>query len=348
MANIREIAPASHSAPARPRMEPASGVRRIKLNPHEMVDKITATEDLFVLAHLGIPRIDPAHWSLTIDGLVDRTSTLRLDDLKARPKKIVHAVHQCCGSPLEPTVPTRRIANVRWGGVDLATLLDELGIDPRARFLWSFGLDRGEFAGTQCDWYAKDLPLARLKAGDVLLAYEINGAPLPPEYGFPIRLVVPGYYGTNSVKWLWRLHLADRRVEGHFASVLYNDTPGAAEIAAGLPERQPVWAIAPESVIVAPAPDTVIVRGEATEIWGWAWSFAGITRVEVSVDGGRSFAAAALQPRRRWQWQRFSSVWRPDVSGKAEIGVRAFEADGTGQPFDGARNAIHAVRVLVR
>ena len=112
-----------------------------------MTDAVTAADDLFVLAHLGIPRIDPAQWSLTIDGLVARprfTSTT----LKARPKTVVEAVHQCCGNPLEPTVPTRRVANVRWGGVDLAALLDERGIDPQARFLWSYGLDGGDFAGT--------------------------------------------------------------------------------------------------------------------------------------------------------------------------------------------------------
>ena len=69
----------------------------------------------------------------------------------------------------------------------------------------------GDFAGTSCDWFVKDLPVARLAAGDLLLAYELNGAPLPAEHGFPVRLVVPGYYGTNSVKWLWRLHLAEGR-----------------------------------------------------------------------------------------------------------------------------------------
>ena len=173
--------------------------------------------------------------------------------MKARQKKIVEAVHQCCGNPLEPTVPTRRVVNVRWGGVDLAALLNEVGIDPRARFLWSYGLDQGDFAGTHCD-YVKDLPLERLASGDVLLAYELNGVPLSPEHGFPVRLVVPGYYGT---KWLWRLHLAERRAEGIFTTRFYNDSVGAADIAAGVPPRRPVWALAPESIIVAPAPDTV-------------------------------------------------------------------------------------------
>jgi sulfane dehydrogenase subunit SoxC len=329
-------------------MEPATGVRRIKLGPHQTVDRVTATDDLFVLAHLGVPRIDLAHRSLTIDGLVQHPLTLNLEALKARPKTVIEAVHQCCGSPMEPTVPTRRVSHVRWGGVDLAALLDEVGTAPDARFLWSYGLDGGDFAGTHCDWYLKDLPLERLQAGGVLLAYELNGAPLPAEHGFPVRLVVPGYYGTNSVKWLWRLQLADRRAEGLFVSKLYNDTVDAAEVAAGRAARRPVWAVAPESIIVAPAPDTMLARGEPVEIWGWAWSFRGVARVEISTDGGAIFRAAALEPRHGWSWQRYSLTWRPESRGEALLMARAFDTNGAGQPFDGARNAIHAIKVEVR
>jgi sulfane dehydrogenase subunit SoxC len=329
-------------------MEPATGLRRIKLQPHEMTEAVTATSDLFVLAHLGVPRVDPAAWSLAIDGLVGHPRTLSLDDLKARSKQIVESVHQCCGSPLEPTVPTRRVANVRWGGADLAALLDEVGIDARAQFLWSYGLDGGDFAGTACDWYVKDLPLARLAAGDVLLAYELNGAPLPAEHGFPVRLVVPGYYGTNSVKWLWRLQLADRRADGLFTTALYNDELGAEDVAAGLPSRRPVWALAPEAIIVAPAPDAVLAVGRHVEVWGWAWSFRGVAALEVSADGGATFSRTALAERRGRAWQRFSWPWRPGTPGEVVLSVRAFEQGGTSQPADGARNAIHTVRVDVR
>jgi sulfane dehydrogenase subunit SoxC len=333
--------------PPRPLMDPASGFRRINLQPHQMTDPVTAAGDLFVLAHLGVPRVTPEQWSLTIDGLVGRARTLHLDELQARPKRIVEAAHQCCGNPLEPTVATRRIANVRWGGVDLAALLSELEIDPHARFLWSYGLDGGDFAGTSCDWFVKDLPLERLAAGDVLLAYELNGAPLPAEHGFPVRLVVPGYYGTNSVKWLWRLHLAERRVEGLFTTVFYNDSVSAEDVAAGLPSRRPVWAIAPESIIVAPAPDAVVAAGEVTEIWGWAWSFRGIAAVEVSVDGGTSFTRATLEGRRGWRWQRFSLPWRPTDRGEVLLSARALEAGGAVQPIEGTRNSIHTIPVVV-
>jgi DMSO/TMAO reductase YedYZ molybdopterin-dependent catalytic subunit len=329
-------------------MDPATGVRRMTLQPHELTGALTPADDLFVLAHLGVPRVDPADWLLSIDGLVGAPRSFTLNALVARPKIVVEAVHECCGSPLEPTVPTRRVANVRWGGVDLAALLDEVGVDPRARFLWSYGLDGGAFAGARCDWFVKDLPLARLAAGGVLLAYELNGATLPAEHGFPLRLVVPGYYGTNSVKWLWRLHLAEARAPGPFTTKFYNDPVGAGDRAAGAPEQRPVWATAPQSVIVAPAPDAVLAAGEIVEIWGWAWSFRGIAEVEVSADGGAHVERAALEPQRGWAWQRFSLPWRPAGRGAVVLRARAREAGGASQPAEGARNALHAVTVKVR
>lgn len=331
----------------RPPMDPATGVRRIKQAPHEMTAAMTAAGDLFVLAHLGIPRIDAAQWSLTIDGLVDQARTLTFDELRALPRTTVEAVHQCCGNPLEPFVPARRVANVRWTGVDLATLLSEVGIDPRARFLWSYGLDSGNFAGTSCDWFVKDLPLERLAMGGTLVAYELNGAPLPAEHGFPVRLVVPGYYGTNSVKWLWRLHLAAERSEGPFTTTYYNDPATPEAIAAGLPARRPVWAVAPESVIVAPAPDATVALGQPVDIRGWAWSFHGIAGVEISVDDGAHFARASLEPRHDWAWQRFSLSWQPRARGEVRLCARAFEATGAAQPNEGRRNAIHTVRLKV-
>ncbi|MDQ8730192.1 molybdopterin-dependent oxidoreductase [Bradyrhizobium sp. LHD-71] len=343
------MAPSQRSTePTRPPMDPAGGVRQIKLQPHEMTERATATKDVFVLAHLGIPHVDPAAWRLTIDGLLARSVTLDLVDLKRRPRKIVEAVHNCCGSPLEPTVATRRAVNVRWGGVDLAELLDNFGIDPRAKFLWSYGLDGGEFAGSSIDWFVKDLPLARLAAGDILIAYELNGAPLPPEHGFPVRLVVPGYYGTNSVKWLWRLHLADRRADSLFTTKLYNDNASAEDVAAGQPPQRPVWAIAPEAIIVTPAPDAVLAVNEPFEITGWAWSFRGIACVEISTDDGASTQRASLEERRGWAWQRFSLTWRPSSPGETRLSARAIESGGTAQPDIGARNAIHVVKVVVR
>ena len=98
---------------------------------------------------------------------------------------------------------------------------------------------------------------------------------------------------------------------------------------------------------MAPSPETVIAVGEPVEVWGWAWSFRGIAAVEISADGGASFTRVVVEPQRGWAWQRFALEWWPAVRGEAELCCRAFEAGGATQPFEGARNAIHTVRVSV-
>ena len=130
--------------------------------------------------------------------------------------------------------------------------------------------------------------------------------------------------------------------------MFYNDSLAAEDLAAGLPARRPVWATAPEAIIVAPAPETTVAAGEPIEIWGWAWSFRGIAAAEISVDGGASITRATLEARRGWAWQRFSLSWRPTARGEALLGARAIEAGGVGQPREGARNSIHTVPIVVR
>ncbi|MEZ0332797.1 MAG: molybdopterin-dependent oxidoreductase [Gemmatimonadales bacterium] len=301
--------------PHRPILDPSGGFRRIPLQPHQLTKPITPAEDVFVLAHLGVPRVDPATWTLEIDGLVRHPGRYTLNELKRYPLHRVRSVHNCAGNPLNPRVPTRRIANVVWGGVELRTLLDEAGVDETASHVWSYGADYGEFNGTYCESYLKDLPLSRLDAGDVLVAYELNGEHLTAEHGFPVRLLVPGWYGTNSVKWLSRMTLADRRAAGLFTTVLYNDVVSEIE-GDSPPSLNPTWEIAPDSVIVAPEPDERRPVAKSGEIWGWAWAAAGIRTVEISVDGGRTWRAAAVEPRERWSWQRLShgNRWRPGRS----------------------------------
>lgn len=325
--------------------DPAGFFRRLPLQPHQMTDRVTRTEDTIVLCHHGVPRVARETWSLTIGGLAQRNLRLTFDELARRPRVEVTSVHQCAGSPLQPLVPTRRVCAVLWAGVRLADLIAECSPLPTARFLWSFGADYGTFEGIACEAYGKDLPIERL-THDVLLAYEMNGAPLRPENGFPVRLVVPGFYGTNSVKWITRIALADRRADGPFTTHWYND-PVLDPDGRPTGETRPVWAIAPESVIVAPGPEDAVRAGAATTIWGWAWGDGGISSVELSVDGGHSWQEAALEARASRTWQRFQRAWRPGAAGTHRLCVRATSSRGVSQPESGARNAIHCVDVDV-
>jgi DMSO/TMAO reductase YedYZ molybdopterin-dependent catalytic subunit len=326
-------------------LDPAEAYGCHPLQPHQLTDRVTRVEDSIVLCHLGVPRLDPDDWSLSIDGLVRRPMRLTLDQLVRRPRVELTSIHQCCGSPLKPEMPTRRVCNVVWTGVRLADLLAECEPDPAARYVWSSGADYGVFEGDSCDAFVKDLPLDRV-AGDVLIAYEMNGAPLRPENGFPARLVVPGFYGTNSVKWLTRLTLAETRAPGPFTTRWYNDP---IRDASGRPTgaTSPIWSIAPESVIVSPAPEQTLAVGGAAEVWGWAWADGGVEAVDVNVDGASGWTPAAVEPRAGRTWHRFTTTWHPVRRGEQELTSLARCADGRSQPSAGARNAIHRVAVEV-
>lgn len=327
------------------KLDPLGYYRRVPLAPHQLHDRLTCTEDAIVLCHLGVPRLNQTEWSLTVDGLVDNPLTLSFDDLQHYPKAEVTSVHQCAGSPLQPFEPTRRICNVIWGGLRLTDLLADCRPDKVARFVWSYGLDSGDFGGIAVDAYLKDLPLNRV-ASDVLIAYEINGAPLPAEHGYPARLVVPGFYGTNSVKWLTRMRLAGSRAQGPFTTRWYNDPVlDASGQATGT--TKPVWSIAPESLIVSPAPDATIRSSKAMEIWGWAWADEGISGVEVTTDEGNTWLPAELEVQRSRQWQRFWLSWEPHQVGAATLASRATSNGGARQPMLGRRNAIYHVPVSV-
>lgn len=328
----------------RPKLEPAGYFRRISLLPHQMTKDITPTADAIVLCHLGIPRIDAASWRLEIGGMVERPRVLSFDELRRLPRQSVETVHQCAGSPLVPFEPTRRVCNVRWTGACLADLLGDCGLSSDAKFLWSSGVDYGEFSGVTIERFVKDLPIERL-AEDVLVAYEINGEKLPPENGFPVRLVVPGFYGTNSVKWLTRIEAAPVRSDSPFTTTWYND-PILDSAGCDTGQTRPVWSIAPEAVIVAPFPGQEIQRGAEIEIWGRAWADKGIARVEVSC-GYKNWLAASLEPRKQRGWQRFSLFWTPTTPGPATLQCRAYSVDGGVQPAAGQRNAIHSVDVRI-
>jgi sulfane dehydrogenase subunit SoxC len=310
------------------------------LPPHRLVDRVTAEPDLFLIAHLGVARVDAESWRLAIGGLVERAQELTFDDIRRLPKRTVESFHQCAGDPRNHRDAKRLVGNVVWGGVDLAELLQTAGVRPEAKYLWAYGLDSGAYEGLGGGNFHKDMPLARLAEGGVLLAYELNGAPLSAERGFPLRLIIPGYYGTNDVKWLCRLELADRRAGGVFTTVLYNDPDEATG------KTRPVWEAPPESAIVAPPPNATLARGPI-EIWGWAWAARGVAQVEVSTDGGARWTAAALAPRSQYSWQRFSLRWTPPAAGTFRIAARAIDAAGTAQRLSHARNAVHTVAVTV-
>ena len=329
----------------RAKLDPQGFFRRIPLTPHQTRDRVTRTDDTIVLCHLGVPRLYRDAWSLTVDGLATQPLTLHFADLLRYPKTELTSFHQCAGSPLQPFEPTRRICNIRWAGARLADILADCRPNAAARYVWSYGADYGEFGGVEVDTYLKDIPIERVQS-DVLIAYEMNGEPLKPEHGFPARLVVPGFYGTNSVKWLTRIQLADSRAAGAFTTRWYNDP---VLDGAGHPTGQtmPVWAVAPESIIVSPAPGETVGAAAAREIHGWAWADGGVRAVDVTADDGATWLPAEIEPVNAHQWQRFSLRWKPSGRGNVTLASCAESNTGLRQPASGRRNAVHRVPITI-
>jgi DMSO/TMAO reductase YedYZ molybdopterin-dependent catalytic subunit len=312
--------------------------RSIPRKISQLTDFVTPEPDMFVLAHLGIPHLARDDWSLSVTGMTATPLVVRFDDLATFEAHRITAFHKCAGNPMKPAEPTPdRVANVVWRGVRLRDVLSRAGYDSRATYLWADGIDGGSFEGVAVEKYQKDLPIAKALQDDVLLAFEINGAPLSAHRGGPVRLVVPGWYGTNSVKWLRSLHLADGRAAGPFTTRWYNDTD-----ASGI--RRPVWAVAPDSAIVTPATGERIDAGTLT-VRGWSWGAHDIARVDLSTDGGTNWLPATLAPRTEKSWQGFSAQLRIDRNGPIRIISRATDVRGEVQPLSGARNASVAVEV---
>ena len=329
----------------RPRLEMSPDTTfRHRVPIHALVDPVTSNADHFVLAHFGVPRIALADWSLHVDGMVDRPARLVLDDLRRFPRRAVETFFKCAGFPDDPTINTRNASNAVWTGVDLRDVLEHVGADPAASFVWAYGPDHGSYADWSADAYIKDVPVTRIAAGDVLLAWEMNGEPLPAEHGFPLRLLVPGFYGTNSVKWLCRLHLADRRSPAITTTRFYND-PGPARADGAGAEPLPVWEAPPDAVIVAPA-DRGAVADDPLHVWGRAWAAHGIARVGLSFDEGASWIDADVEPRRGHAWQKFElRIARDRIVGATSITARATDTAGVCQPMERGRNACHRIGI---
>jgi len=310
---------------------------------HILNDSITPDDLLFHTIHMGAAVVDPVRWKLVVTGLVKKPFSLSLDQLKRLPHKSVTSFHECYGSPLKPpTEAVWRIGNVVWTGVPLSYILSLTSPLPEAHYVWSDGLDNGTFAVVSADRYQKDLPMDKAQSPEVLIAYKMNGEPLTKERGGPVRLVVPGWFGTNSTKWLCRLTLEDRRAEGPYTTTFYNEIdPGDPK---GIKKR-PVWNIEVNSIIVRPEPDAVLV-GSTVTIEGWAWCFEPVKSVCISFDEGESWIATDVETRKDFSWQK----WKIEcdlLSGSYSVMARAEATLGHMQPLYGRRNHVHRVKFSI-
>ncbi|KAF9693278.1 hypothetical protein EKO04_008901 [Ascochyta lentis] len=310
--------------------------------PHTLSEAVTKEEDLFQTIHMGAVDVDIEKWLLVIDGLVERPFALTFKQLLKLPSTSVQSTHECFGSPLAPaTTALWRIGNVTWTGVPLRTVLTMACPLPSADYVWSEGLDSGTFADVKADCYQKDLPLDKARGEEVLIAYQMNGKPLGRERGGPVRLVVPGWFGTNSTKWLSKISLRQGRAMGPYTTLFYNikdqDDPQH--------RWKPVWEIDVNSMIVCPAPDTIFHKSEV-DVEGWAWSHDGVAKVEIKASDTDDWRETYLEPRTDFRWQKFTLqlALKP---GEYVLTARATSVGGKSQALTARRNHAHQVPIRV-
>ena len=335
---------------------------------HLLAEPVTPLDAFFVRSNFTVPRIDAAEWRLTIGGLVGTPLQLALSDVQALGRIETTSVMECAGngrrlmSPVPDGTPwgLGAVSTGRFTGVSLSAVLDACDIDPRVVEIVFRGADSGpvdgdesshvQAAGGRIVHFERSLPLARALDPATMLVWAMNGEPLRPEHGHPVRLFVPGYYGVASVKWLTHVTAVDTPFTGHFQTDRYVYRGHPAQ-----PEDEPVTRMQVRSLITSPAADDVV--DGTTTVRGLAWSGDGaIARVEVSADGGVTWLDARL---RRGSSGLEPTLWECECplrgAGEYELVARATDATGAVQPLESvwnelgyANNVGHRVRVRVR
>jgi len=303
---------------------------------------LTATDAFYVRGHGAVPELDPVDFRLRVDGLVERELELSLPTLReAFREREVTVTLQCAGNRRAGLIAIRDIpgeapwgagatGTATWTGVALGDVLAVAGPLPGAGHAGFDGADLCPEA-KPAQRYGGSIPLDKARRPEVLLAWAMNGEPLLPVHGAPLRVIVPGYIGARSVKWLERIELRAQPWQGYFQHVVYRLLPedGAPGPGAGMP----LGLVALNADVLAPADGDTVGAGPV-EIRGYA--FAGgerhVGRVDVSLDGGASWSQAELlDDLGRWAWRQ----WRISAdlaTGEHEVVVRAWDSSAATQP----------------
>jgi DMSO/TMAO reductase YedYZ molybdopterin-dependent catalytic subunit len=321
---------------------------------------LTPTGLHYLLIHFDIPMIDAAAWQLAIGGAVSRPLELSLDDIRALPRQTLPVTMECAGNgrarltprPLSQPWLVEAIGTAEWTGAPLAPILELAGLAADALEVVFTGADRGIQGDDEHD-YARSLRVADALRPEVMLVYEMNGQPLQPQHGFPVRLIVPGWYGMTSVKWLRSIEVVTEPFTGYQQATSYHyrrdaDDPG-----------EPVTRMRVRGLMVPPGiPDffsrrRFVERGPVRLV-GRAWSgSAPVVKVEVGVDGDWSEAVLGSQVG-QFAWRSWSFEW-PAEPGEHVLSCRATDAAGNVQPTEQpwnyhgmGNNLVQEVAVTVR
>jgi DMSO/TMAO reductase YedYZ molybdopterin-dependent catalytic subunit len=299
----------------------------------QLKEAITPAGSVYVRTNFDIPHLDVTDHQILVDGAVATPFAIRVAELRQLATVALTSTMECAGNDrlsLRP-VPTGEpwtggaISTAHWSGVPLRALLERAAITPGAVEVLVEGGDRGERADShEPVTFARSLPIADALSASTLLALEMNGAPLTPEHGAPVRLVVPGWYGMASVKWVTRVRVLTTPYIGYFQTRRYVYQTGD--------RTEPVTRMLVKSIIVAPGEGSVHGRGPIN-VWGWAWSGSGaIDRVELAVGDGEWREVEVEAPASPHAWSRWQTVILPERPGRHVLRSRATDATGATQP----------------
>ncbi len=339
-------------------------------SPPELILKnyVTPSDLFFVRNHAAVPEVDASVYRLTIDGMTRRPLTLSLDELRGGfRKRTITATLQCAGNrrselaaleaiPGEVAWGTEAISNGVWSGVALREVLERAGVEAAAQHVAFTALDEVERNGQRFG-FGGSIPIDKAMSDQTLLAYEMNAESLPPVHGFPLRVIVPGYIGARSVKWLERITLQREPSTNYFQAHAYKLFPPQtrAETArweSGLMLGEQSL----NAVICAPLEGETFKIGDHVTVKGWAVAGGGrsIERVDVSIDGGATwFTASFTEGNDVWAWR----FWETEIeltTKHNEIVARAWDSAANTQPEDARKiwnfkgymnNAWHRIRV---
>jgi DMSO/TMAO reductase YedYZ molybdopterin-dependent catalytic subunit len=313
--------------------------------PFEKLDGfITPTESFYVRTHFPIPKIDQKNWRLRLEGEVERPFELSYAALLKLESRTMPVTLECAGNNrnfLEPKVKGVQwglgaVGTAEWTGVPLSTLLDRAGIKTSAREVILEGADSGALEDPKSPAgdlkFARSVPLGKAR-DDVFLAYKMNGMELPPQHGFPLRAIVPGWYAMASIKWLQRIIVTDKPFNGYFQTLDYAFWKRRGDLAELVPLRE----MQIKAEIARPFEGEIVPANSNIRVQGAAWTSDGeITTVEVSSDGGSTWKEANLIGEGRPNaWRLWEFKWRtPAESGKRILIARATDSNGRTQPVE--------------
>jgi DMSO/TMAO reductase YedYZ molybdopterin-dependent catalytic subunit len=317
----------------------------------ELSQWITPVDRFLIRSHLAVPEVAIGDWKLVVEGLVEHRLELTYAELLRRPQVTKAVMFECAGNPPGGGM----VSNAEWTGFSLSALLREAGIKPGAVEVildgMDYGLDEGENVPLT---YSRSFSVHEALELGTILAYKMNGKDLNAQHGFPLRAVVPGWYAMAHVKWLHRIEVTDRPYLPFYMSKRYYTAK--RDVITGEPVITLVTELALKSQIARPQEGETLPPAPY-RIKGAAWTGRGqVERVEVSVDGGKSWAQATLgKDRVPDAWVLWEYLWKSPEIGEHTIMVRAFDDRGKTQPLTEdhdrinryVNNWIHRVHVTV-